>query len=152
MNTLASDSIHTEEIILNEDGQVGGAATPRQHHQLTPAQVLSWLPKNATPEQQDSAIQANIKPSEITWSQQPDTLHLPGHTAGRSWRDVSMPEFQGDSFLHGQPYFNPELFGGRQGVAGDPVPFSGIIPCFMVPFLGIIPCFVPSSAQLPYST
>ena len=42
MNTLASDSIHTEEIILNEDGQVMGKATQRQHHQLTPAQVLSF--------------------------------------------------------------------------------------------------------------
>ena len=26
----------------------------------TPAEVLSWLPKNATPAQQDSAIQAHI--------------------------------------------------------------------------------------------
>lgn len=49
MNTLASDSIHTEEIILNEDGQVMGKATQRQHHQLTPAQVLSWLPKTPHP-------------------------------------------------------------------------------------------------------
>ena len=124
MNTLASDSIHTEEIILNEDGQVMGKATQRQHHQLTPAQVLSWLPKNATPEQQDSAIQAHIKPSEITWSQQPDTLHLPGHTAGHSWRDVNMPKYYRESYFTGKPCFHPDMFGGRLGVAGDPVPYS----------------------------
>lgn len=124
MNTLASDSIHTEEILLNEDGQVMGKATQRQHHQLTPAQVLSWLPKNATPEQQDSAIQAHIKPSEITWSQQPDTLHLPGHTAGHSWRDVNMPKYYRESYFTGKPCFHPDMFGGRLGVAGDPVPYS----------------------------
>lgn len=121
----ASDSIHVEEIVLGEDGQPVAASTQqRQHFQPTPAQVLSWLPKNATPEQQDSAIQANIKPSEITWSQQPDTLHLPGHSKGKSWRDVNMPKYYRESYFTGKPFFHPELFGGRLGVAGDPVPYS----------------------------
>ena len=125
MNIHASDSIHSEEIVLGEDGQpASGARQQRQHYQPTPAQVISWLPKNATPEQQDSAIQAHIKPSEITWSQQPDTLHLPGQTAGHSWRDVNMPKYYRESFFTGKPWFHPDLFGGRLGVAGDPVPYS----------------------------
>ena len=121
----ASDSIHSEEIVLGEDGNpIGTARIQRQHYQPTPAQVLKWLPKNATPEQQDSAIQANIKPSEITWSQQPDTLHLPGQAVGRSWRDVNMPKYYRESYFTGKPWFHPDLFGGRLGVAGDPVPYS----------------------------
>lgn len=125
MNTLASDSIHSEEIVLGEDGQPASAVRQqRQHYQPTPAQVLSWLPKSATPEQQDSAIQAHIKPSEITWSQQPDTLHLPGQPAGHSWRDVNMPKYYRESYFTGKPWFHPDLFGGRLGVAGDPVPYS----------------------------
>ena len=120
-----TDSIHSEEIILGEDGlPVAAKQQPRQHYQPTPAQVLSWLPKNATPEQQDSAIQAHIKPSEITWSQQPDTLHLPGQTAGHSWRDVNMPKYYRESYFTGKPWFHPDLFGGRLGVAGDPVPYG----------------------------
>ena len=120
-----TDSIHSEEIVLGEDGQpLSSTAKARQHYQPTPAQVLSWLPKSATPEQQDSAIQANIKPSAITWSQQPDTLHLPGQTAGQSWRDVSMPKYYRESYFTGKPWFHPDLFGGRLGVAGDPVPYG----------------------------
>lgn len=127
MNILASDSIHTEEITLGEDGMPISAMQRRegqQHRQPTPAEVLRWLPKDATPEQQDSAIQANIKPSEITWSEQPDTLHLPGQPKGRSWRDVNMPKYYRESYFTGKPFFNPDLFGGRLGVAGDPVPYS----------------------------
>ena len=125
MNTTATDSIHAEEIVLGEDGQpLGLQRQQRQIHQPTPAQVLEWLPANATPEEQDSAIQANIKPSEITWSQQPDTLHLPGSPKGRSWRDVSLPKYYRESFFTDKPFFNPNLFGGRLGVAGDPVPYS----------------------------
>lgn len=120
-----NDSIHSEEIVLGEDGLPATAVRQQhQHRQPTPAQVLSWLPKNATPEQQDSAIQAHIKPSEITWSKQPDTLHLPGHTAGHSWRDMSMPKYYRESYFTGKPWFHPDLFGGRLGVAGDPVPYG----------------------------
>ena len=82
-----ADSIHTEV-----DAEAGSQQQNyKQNHssQLTPKQVLSWLPKNATPAQQDSMIRAHIKPSEIHWSEMPDTLHLPGHEAGKSFRDVS---------------------------------------------------------------
>ena len=122
----ASDSIQTEEIMLGEDGMpVGSPRQARQqHHDPTPAQVLKWLPDDATPEQQDSAIQANIKPSDITWSQQPDTLHLPGQSKGRSWRDVSLPKYYRESYFTGKMWFDPDYFGGRPGVAGDPVPYS----------------------------
>ena len=121
---ITTDSIHTEEIVLGADGLPVGAKPVSQHHQLTPAEVLRWLPKDATPAQQDSAIQAHIRPSEITWSQQPDTLHLPGHTRGHSWRDVNLPQYYRESYFTGKPFFHPELFGGRLGVAGDPVPYS----------------------------
>ena len=90
---ITTDSIHTEEIVLGADGLPVAAQPVRKHWQPTPAEVLSWLPKNATPAQQDSAIQAHIRPSEITWSQQPDTLHLPGHTRGHSWRDINLPQY-----------------------------------------------------------
>lgn len=119
-----NDSIHVEEIVLGADGMPISAQPRHEHRQPTPAEVLSWLPKNATPAQQDSAIQANIRPSKITWSQQPDTLHLPGQTRGRSWRDVNLPKYYRESYFTGKPFFHPDLFGGRLGVAGDPVPYS----------------------------
>ena len=91
---------------------------------LTPKQVLSWLPKNATPAQQDSMVRAHIKPSEIHWSGMPDTLHLPGHKPGKSFRDVSLPQYYRESFFSKDSLFHPELKGGRMGVAGDPVPYT----------------------------
>lgn len=119
-----TDSIHVEEIVLGEDGMPIAAQQTRQHRQPTPAEVLKWLPKTATPSQQDSAIQAHIRPAEITWSQQPDTLHLPGHSRGHSWRDINLPQYYRESYFTDKPFFDPNLFGGRIGVAGDPVPYS----------------------------
>lgn len=73
---LQTDSIAQTQ----ETGTVQvSAVKAKQKWQPTPAQVLKRLPKDATPAQQDSAIQANIKPAKIRWSKMPDTLHLPGH-------------------------------------------------------------------------
>ena len=104
-------------------GSDSAAARP-QHHELTPREVLSWLPKDATPAQQDSAIQRHIKISEIHWSEQPDTLHMPGHSKGKSFRDISLPKYYRESFFSKDSLFHPELSGGRQGVPGDPVPYT----------------------------
>jgi hypothetical protein len=89
-------------------------------HQLTPAQVLKWLPDGATPEQQDSAIQRNIHPASVHWSTMPDTLHLPGQQAGRSFKNVILPTYYKESFFSKDSMFHPELPGGRLGVVGDP--------------------------------
>ena len=101
------------------------AREPLKHSgELTPQQVLKWLPKNATPAQQDSMVRAHIKPSPIHWSTMPDTLHLPGHKPGKSFRDISLPQYYRESFFAKDSLFHPELKGGRAGVAGVPVPYT----------------------------
>ncbi len=107
----------------------------------TPYQVLRLLPKDATPAQQDSAIQAWFAPEEIHYSEQPDTLHLPGEGIPRDLRDVSLPKYYRENFFSNDSLYHPELDAGRYGVAGDPVPetmsndslLSGLlILCFLV--------------------
>lgn len=109
---------------VHSAGIAQGDNAPAQYRPLTPARVLSWLPRNATPAQQDSAIQAHFKPSEIRWSTRPDTLHLPGHDKGRNLLDVQLPQYYREGFFSKDSLFHPELPGGRYGAAGDPVPYS----------------------------
>ena len=90
----------------------------------TPYQVLRLLPKDATPAQQDSAIQAWFAPEEIHYSEQPDTLHLPGEDVPRDLRDVALPQYYRENFFSNDSLYHPELDAGRYGVAGDPVPES----------------------------
>lgn len=114
--------LQTDSITVNTEA--GEDVVVHKHYQPTPAQILKWLPKTATPEQQDSAIQAHTKPCEIHWSNRPDTLHLPGQKAGKSILDVSIPQYYKETYFSNKPYFHSEIMGGRQGVAGDPVPYS----------------------------
>ena len=116
---LQQDSIAYQQPVAS-----GSDSVAVQHRPLTPAQVLSWLPRNATPAQQDSAIQFRFKPSEIHWSEHPDTLHLPGHDAGVDLMKADLPQYYRESFFSKDTLFHPELPGGRYGVAGDPVPYS----------------------------
>ena len=116
---VQQDSIaHQQPVAQNGDTVVV------QHRPLTPAQVLSWLPRNATPAQQDSMIQAHFKPTEIRWSGHPDTLHLPGHDAGKDLMKADIPQYYREGFFSKDSLFHPELQGGRYGMAGDPVPYS----------------------------
>lgn len=134
-----ADSIfsgHTGEAGLGKEV----ARPARQRHQPTPCEVVSWLPKNATPAQMDSAIQLHVKPSEIHWSQMPDTLHLPGHPRGKSVRDMELPTYYKESFFMKDSLFHPELPGGRLGVSGDPIPYAIANDNFFTGLL--IGCFV----------
>lgn|SRR5574344_287982 len=89
-----------------------------------PYQVLRMLPRDATPAQQDSAIQATFQPKEIHYSSQPDTLHLPGTKPGKNFKEVNIPQYYRESFFSTDTLLHPELNGGRYGVAGDPVPYT----------------------------
>lgn len=105
---------------------VGPDTAVRSHayRKPTPAQIIDRLPDDATPFQQDSAVQANFQPGEIHWSQQPDTLHLPGQKPGKSINDFSLPQYYKDNYFANDSLYHPELSGGRLGVAGDPVPYT----------------------------
>lgn len=117
-----AQSIGTSSILET----TGSSQQPVVHHgkYLTPAEAISRLPKDATPAQQDSAVQAHAKFSEIHWSQQPDTLHMPGHGKGKSVKDIHIPQYYRESFFSKDTLLHPELQGGRQGVAGTPIPYA----------------------------
>lgn len=93
-------------------------------HRLTPAEVMGWLPKDATPAQLDSAVQRYIKPSEIHWSQQPDTLRLPGQELYKSIYDPFGDYDYRDTYLPKANFTHAELEADRTGAAGDPVPYT----------------------------
>ena len=70
---------------------------------LTPKQILKMLPKDATPAQQDSAIQANFKPVREHLSDRPDTLRLPFDSLKAEVNDKPFYEesfFAKDSMYH----------------------------------------------------
>ena len=120
---LTKDSIFTSTPVpaadLIADTVVRQPAKPQ-----TPYQVLQLLPKDATPEQQDSAIQSWFQPGEIHYSEQPDTLHLPGHDKGHNPREIHIPDYNKERFLADDSLYHPELAHEPFGVAGDPVPYS----------------------------
>jgi hypothetical protein len=118
---LRQDSIHTQPVVseITGDTTVQKPTIPQ-----TPYQVLRLLPKDATPAQQDSAIQAWFQPGEIHYSDRPDTLHLPGHDAGRNLLEVNVPQYYRENYFANDSLYHPELNGGRAGVAGDPIPYA----------------------------
>ncbi len=119
MQPAATDSTTT---VLGE-----AATVPRQaRHKAepTPKDVIERLPKDATPWQKDSAIQANFKPAPIHWSSKPDTLHMPGQPAPRTIEDVVSVAYYKESFFSNDSLYHPELKGTRPGVPGDPVPYT----------------------------
>lgn len=117
---ILQDSIHN----INSTHVPSSDSVAHVHSPRTPYQVLRMLPDDATPEQQDSAIQAHFQPAEIHYSQCPDTLHLPGHEAPKplQWEDV--PVYYKETFFSNDSLFQTEFTGMRNGVQGVAVPYS----------------------------
>ena len=89
-----------DSIIVSQSATTAfDSVAPQPSRPQTPYQVLRLLPKDATPAQQDSAIQAWFQPGEIHYSEQPDTLHLPGHDIGRNLKDVNIPQYYRETFF-----------------------------------------------------
>ncbi len=118
------------------------AAAPRRDGQLTPSEILSWLPSSATPAQQDSAIRAHIHIKEVDWDTRPNPLCTP-ETRADSLQEVTMarPMYHSRSLLNPDSIYRPEVQASKPGVGGDPKPFSigsdnlisaTLITCFVV--------------------
>ena len=113
-----------QDSIIVMQNATGDTVAPQPSRPQTPYQVLRLLPKDATPAQQDSAIQAWFQPGEIHYSEQPDTLHLPGHDVGRNLKDINIPQYYRENFFSKDTLYHPEINGGRLGMAGDPIPYA----------------------------
>lgn len=122
MTIQDSTVVATEQqaVIAEQAAEVPKTFKPRH-----PYQVLRSLPKNATPAQQDSAIQATFQPKEVRYSQRQDTLHLPGYGKGKSALEITpLPKYYRESFFAGDTLFHPERSAGRYGMAGDTLPYT----------------------------
>ena len=108
---IQQDSIHIDVPVANV-----------QTKPQTPYQVLRLLPKDATPAQQDSAIQAWLEPVTIHYSEQPDTLHLPGEDIPRDLRAVNIPIYYRENFFSENSFYHLELGSEGYGIAGTPIP------------------------------
>lgn len=117
---ILNDSIHS----INSAHVPSADSVAHVYSPRTPYQVLQMLPADATPEQQDSAIQAHFQPSEIHYSQCPDTLHLPGHEAPQPLRWEDTPVYYKETFFSNDTLFRTEYIGMRNGVPGVAVPYA----------------------------
>ncbi|MGN1263659.1 MAG: DUF4271 domain-containing protein, partial [Prevotella sp.] len=88
------------------------------------ADVLARLPHNATPEQQDSAIQANFRPDTVRYGERPDTLHMPGTDIGTSIYEVTMPDIHDGGYVTPATKTYTADGSSNYGMAGDPVPYT----------------------------
>ena len=137
------------------------APTPRQvptarTWKKSTAQVLAELPDSATPWQQDSAVQAYFQPGQdIRYSEQPDTLGLPGQRVDARyapvpadvWKDPAAlqkwlsPDTPADSVLQTQAS-NP-------GMMADPLPYHPSADPLVGSLLSIKPVlYVPDRGTL----
>lgn len=138
---LNTDSIQTQGAAIADE-----AVAVHHSGQLTPAQVLSWLPKDATPAQQDSAIRKHIKIKPITYSGRRDTLGTPQTKPNCDTFTLSKPQWHGKSLVQKDSVYRPEQAVWKQGVAGDPIPYtlaadnvvtSMLFVCFIVAMVSI---------------
>lgn len=121
---MTQDSISLQPMLPVIDDIIIDSGQPAYSYPLTPYQVLRMLPRDATPAQQDSAIQAWFQPGEIHYSSRPDTLHLPGHEPGTDLSIVSLPQYYRENYFSNDSLYHPEAETGPFGVAGEPVPYT----------------------------
>ncbi len=113
----------TSEASLEEEpvATVPQEDAPKQRHTY---QVLQELPPNATPAQQDSAIQSVFQPEAKSFNTTQDTLFLSAKDSVKDTTDINFSHYYREGFFTNNALLHPELNVERYGVAGDPVPYS----------------------------
>ena len=97
---------------------------PQHRQRHSTYEVLRQLPANATPAQQDSAIQAMFNPGLAGRKAAGDSLNLHADSTQTDSARSSLPQYYRENFFTTKSLYHPELSGSRYGVAGDPQPYS----------------------------
>ena len=105
---------------------------------FNPKKIIESLPADATPAQQDSAIQAMLPPRPTVRSARPDTLNLPGWQIPSAKTALSVQDIRYDeNFFSTSPYYHAEINIRSTGMDADPLPYllrhddwvTGILLC-----------------------
>lgn len=100
--------------------------------------IIESLPADATPAQQDSAIQAMLPPRPTVRSARPDTLNLPGWQIPSAKTALSVQDIRYDeNFFSSSPHYHAEINIDPTGMDADPLPYllrhddwvTGILLC-----------------------
>ena len=99
------DSLRTKEILHPETS----SAVARKKA-FDPARIIESLPEEATPAQQDSAVQAHLPQRVQVRSTRPDTLNLPGWNVPSARTGLfKLPTYEDYVFFNQSPAYHPEI-------------------------------------------
>ena len=117
------------------------------------ARIIDALPEDATPAQQDSAIQANLPERIRIRSTRPDTLEIPGIPAKKSQSLSELSHHYRQTFFDGNHFMHPEVSASRLGVQEAPLPYhlrtdDGITAIVLVLFMLMLVLFSKSKKAL----
>lgn len=144
-----TDSISTRQIPVTPTKTVG-------HKGPLPfnaARIIDALPEDATPAQQDSAIQANLPERVRIRSTRPDTLEIPGIPAKKSKSLSELTYHYRQTFFDGNHFMHPEVSDSRLGIQETPLPYrlrtdDGITAIVLVVFMLMLVLFSKSKKAL----
>lgn len=112
-----------------------------------PYKVLHELPRDATPAQQDSALQTVYSTTYTKKAAPIDSTSLLNRcNIKNNLEKVDLPQYYRQNFFSTDSLWHPELNGGRMGIAGDPVPYTIrednmitalLIGCFVLAFVAL---------------
>mgnify|MGYP000006423531 FL=1 len=142
--------LQTDSTEVKHQSNAGGHIIEDHQEELPrhPYKVLHELPKDATPAQQDSALQTVYSNNTYTKKATPiDSLSLLNRcNVKNNLEKVELPQYYKQNFFSTDSLWHPELNGGRYGIAGDPVPYTIrednmitalLIGCFVLAFVAL---------------
>lgn len=154
---MLQDSLHirsipstAEHTIQAEEQHMGEQRTTPRGTYFSAWRIIKSLPNDATPAQQDSAIQAHLPQRIKMRSTQPDTLNLPGWYISSKTEQLRMhvPHYD-DHFFKRSTLYHPEIKYTDYGVVAENMPYTLknddiITSLILVCLLGIIMSFARS--------
>jgi len=144
-----TDSISTRQIPVTPTKTVGHKGSLP----FNAARIIDALPEDATPAQQDSAIQANLPERVRIRSTRPDTLEIPGIPAKKSKSLSELTYHYRQTFFDGNHFMHPEVSDSRLGIQETLLPYrlrtdDGITAIVLVVFMLVLVLFSKSKKAL----
>ncbi len=114
------DSLAVNSVAV-EDTTAAAVMQPREE---TPSEVTSWSVAEVATVRKDTTVRRTTDLAVTNWLEEPDTLEEKEQAKDSIAKDKQLLQYYQESFFSSLPMYDPELAGGRRGIAGDPKPYT----------------------------